>query len=318
MIQMDSKLSPIKGFSFARTIEGRAILVSLVVGIIIVIVKTSAYLTSGSMAVMADMLESFVHNLAILFVAYCLWFSHLPADDNHLYGHGKSQFLSAAVEGAFVCGAALLIIMNCGKAYLVGYSLLNVSQGAGLAALAGVINAILGGWMIRTGKRQSAIILIAHGKHIMSDVVTTAAALVGMLVAWITNLIYIDLIVALLGGFYIFYEGLKLLRQSIAGLLDEANMEVDRKLRKILKNESIEHLVSYHQLRHRSEGNKHWMELHLVMDDNMALQEAHDLASHIESVIRSSIPEPITITSHLEPKSSLKKSGGKTELKSLE
>ncbi len=315
---MESKLSQTEGFSFARTIEGRAILVSLVIGLIIVIIKTSAYLTSGSMAVMADMLESCVHNLAILFVAYCLWFSHRPADDNHLYGHGKSQFLSAAVEGAFVCGAALLIIINCGKAYWVGYSLLNVSQGAGLSALAGVINAILGAWMIHTGKRQNAIILVAHGKHVMSDVITTAAAMAGLLVAWITNLIYIDLIVALLGGLYIFYEGLKLLRQSIAGLLDEANMEVDRKLRKILKDESIEHLVSYHQLRHRSEGNKHWMELHLVMDDDLALQEAHDLASHIESVIRSSISEPITITTHLEPKSSLKETFVKNELKTAE
>lgn len=289
---------------FYRTIEGRAILISLGIGVLIVAIKIGAFLTSGSMALMADMLESLVHNLAVAFAVYCLWLSRLPADDNHLYGHGKSQFLSAAVEGALVSGAGLLILFNSSRAWWIGYDLSDVQLGAGFALLAGVVNGILGGWLVQTGKKRNSIILTANGKHVLSDVITTGAALAGMLAAWMTGWIWIDLLAAAAGGLYILFEGLKLLRQSVGGLLDEANRGVDQKLRRVLDEESDEHAISYHKLRHRSEGDKHWMELHLVMDDDLLLQDAHKLASHLEEVIRQNIVEPVVITTHLEPKSS--------------
>ncbi len=312
---MESSLNPgnsnslsVKKFTFCCTIEGQAILVSMVVGIVIVIIKVVAYVLSGSMAIMADMLESLVHNLAVAFAAYCLWLSYHPADDNHLYGHGKSQFLSASVEGSLVCGAGILILFNCVRAWFLGHELLDVGGAAGFALLAGIINAVLGWWLVRTGRRTNALILVANGKHVLSDVITTGAALAGMGIAGLTGLILIDLVVAALGGIYIIVEGFKLLRQSVGGLLDEADMHVDRELRRVLDDESGEHSISYHKLRHRSEGNKHWMELHLVMDDDLPLQKAHDLASHLESEIRENISEPIMITTHLEPKSSLPES----------
>ncbi len=304
MNQGSVAILPSKNFSFTSSIEGRAIMVSLVVGLVIVIIKMAAYWISGSMALMADMLESLVHNLAVGFAAYCMWLSHRPADDNHLYGHGKSQFLSAAVEGSLVCAAGLLILYTSVKAFWWKYELFDVGDGALFALLAGGINAVLAGWLIRTGRKTSAIILVANGKHVLSDVITTGAAMVGMGIAWVTQIVFIDALVAAMGGIYILIEGLKLIRQSVGGLLDEADLHVDRQVRQVLDHESDEHSITYHKLRHRSEGNKHWMDLHLVMDDNLSLQGAHDLASHLESVIRENISEPIVITTHLEPKSS--------------
>ena len=113
---IDESAAESQQFTFCCTVEGRAILVSLLVGCAIVAIKVFAFLYSGSMAMMADMLESLVHNLAVVFAVYCMWLSHRPADDNHLYGHGKSQFLSAAVEGSLVCAAGLLILYNSGHA----------------------------------------------------------------------------------------------------------------------------------------------------------------------------------------------------------
>lgn len=278
-------------------------LCSLAVGIIIVAVKVSAYQVSGSMAVMADMIESLVHNLAVLFAAYCLWLSHCPPDSNHLYGHGKVQFLSAAAEGALVCGAGLLIVFNSIRAFYISYALNDVRSGIILVVFAAVLNSILGWWLIRTGKRENALILIANGKHVLSDVVTTGASLAGMVGAWLTGIIGIDLAVAVLGGGYILFTGMNLLRTSVAGLMDEADQTADRTLRTVLADESNEHQFGYHALRHRSEGNRHWVEMHLVLDQDMSLEAAHDQASHLETMIRDAFKEPVTVTTHLEPHS---------------
>ena len=280
-------------------------LFSLAVGIIIVAVKVCAYQVSGSMAVMADMMESLVHNLAVLFAAYCLWLSHCPPDRNHLYGHGKVQFLSAAAEGALVSGAGLLIVFNSVRAFYSSYALNDVQSGIVLVIFAAVINTILGWWLLRTGKRENALILIANGKHVLSDVVTTAASLVGMVGAWLTGIILVDVIVAVLGGGYILITGMNLLRKSVAGLMDEADRTADRTLRNVLADESNEHRFAYHALRHRSEGNRHWVEMHLVLDRDMSLEEAHDQASHLETMIRDAFKEPVTVTTHLEPCSSI-------------
>jgi|GEM_PF-85103 cation diffusion facilitator family transporter len=288
-------------FSFFYRAEGRAILISLVVGGIIVIVKISAYFLSGSMAVMADMLESLVHNLAVLFAAYSLWYSRRPPDENHLYGHGKIQFFSAGVEGGLVCGAGILILANVMYGFVVGYALRDVSGGVALVILAGLINAALGGYLIRAGKRYNSLILRANGIHVLSDVVTTGASLIGLLGAVWTGVIQIDLFVAALGGLYILLEGLKLIHTSFRGLMDEADRNVDQLVRQVLKKESNEHRWDYHALRHRSEGNRHWIELHLELHPDTPLEAAHDQATHLESMIRSVFQEPVVITTHLEP-----------------
>lgn len=288
-------------------------LYSLAVGCVIVIVKVSAFAVSGSMAVMADMMESLVHNLAVLFAAYCLWLSHRPPDKNHLYGHGKVQFLSASVEGAFVFGAGILILHNSANAFYAGYSLDNVGQGMMLVVIAAAINTVLGLWLIRTGKRENALILIANGKHVLSDVITTAASLFGLIGAWLTEIILVDLAVAVLGGGYLLYTGCTMLRTSVSGLMDEADSEIDQTIRSVLATEADEHQFDYHALRHRTEGNRHWVELHLELDQGMSLEEAHDQATHLETVIRESFNEPVTITTHLEPKNSIRENYSKSE-----
>lgn len=289
--------------SFQASPEGRAILTSLAVGLLIVAIKTGAYYFSGSKAIMADMLESFVHNLAVIFAAYCLWFSQRPADINHLYGHGKVEYLSSAVEGAFVCAAGILILVNSFQSLLEGYQLRDVGMGMAFSCLAAAINGVLAWHLIRTGRREKSILIEANGRHILSDVVTTGGALAGVVAAIMTGYVILDLIVAFLSGAYILYEGLRMLRQSMGGLLDEASEEVDRTLRRILEEETTEHHWSYHALRHRTEGKRIWVELHLVFNKDITLETAHEEASHLETQIRRSFAEPVYITTHLEPKS---------------
>jgi len=288
-------------FSFRGTPEGQAILTSIVVGAIVAVIKIAAYLLSGSMAVMSDMMESLVHDLAVAFAAYCLWYSHRPADENHLYGHGKIQFFSAAVEGGLVCAAGVLILVEVLKSFVFGYSLLDITHGVILVILAAVINGILGSYLIYIGKKQNSLIVVANGYHVFSDVVTTGASLVGILLASWTGILFFDQAVAALGALYILYAGMKLIRTSVAGLMDEVDTTADRTIRQVLESEIQEHQWQYHALRHRSEGDRHWVELHLVMNPAASLEEAHDQASHLESEIRKAFGDPVTITTHLEP-----------------
>lgn len=283
--------------------ERRAIVISLAVGLFIVTAKVTAYAVSGSLAVLSDMLESLVHNLAVLFAAYCVWVSQKPPDDNHLYGHGKAQFLSAGVEGALVTGAGLVILFESVMGIVHGYQLRDAGTGLALMAAAGAVNAVLGWYLVRVGRREKSIILVANGKHVLSDTVTTVVALGGLGGAALTGWLWVDFGVALLGGFYIIHEGVKILRTSLAGLLDEADSEVDRVVRDVLDRESNRRGWDYHELRHRSEGNKHWIELHLIFREKTLLREAHDEASRLEAELRGAFDEPVTITTHLEPES---------------
>ncbi len=292
---------PTQSTSLFHRPEGKAILISISVGAVIIIIKILAYWVSGSMSAMVDMLESLVHNLAVLFAAFSLWYSYHPPDDNHLYGHGKIQFFSAAVEGGFVCGSAILIFARIIEGFLFSYELMDVFGGAAYAILAAAINAVLGWYLIAIGNKHQSLIVRANGYHVLSDVITTGAALIGMIGAKLTGLIIIDLLAATLGGIYIFLTGMRLLQQSFSGLMDEADQDVDRIVREVLKNESNEHRWRYHALRHRSEGNRHFVDLHLVFQSEASLQEAHDQASHLETELQKAFDAPVTVTTHLEP-----------------
>lgn len=295
------QIPQIRDLTFFRTIEGRALLLSLSVGVIITILKVLAYLFSHSVAALTDMMESLVHNLAVAFALYCFWISARPPDDTHLYGHGKAQYFSAAVEGMLVLGAGLLISAEVVHRLFVPYELNDVFSAAGLMLAAGLVNGALGFYLIVVGKKRRSLIVKANGYHILSDFVTTAAALAGMMGAYWFGTVMIDLAVGALGAVYIIATGLGLIRSSVAGLMDTVDKDVDRVVRATLDKVTAKNKWRYHALRHRSEGNRHFIELHLELDPGITLREAHDNAFHLETELRKAFEDPLVITTHLEP-----------------
>ncbi|MBI1391096.1 MAG: cation diffusion facilitator family transporter [bacterium] len=288
-------------FSYLGSAEGRAMLLSISMAAAIILIKGAAYFLSGSMAIFSDFVESGVQFPVIAFAVYCLYLRHLPPDENHLYGHGKIQFVSAALEGGLVIGASLLIVYQTTLSIITGYQLDDVTSAAGLALIAGVLNGVVGWYLIRTGRRVNSIILVADGKHILSDFVTTAATLTGAVSAMLTGWLVLDMLAAYAAGVYILFVGLKLVREAMGGLMDEVDRDVDRIVRDVLQSEANEHAWDYHALRHRSEGDRHWVEVHLVFQKNATLEEAHDEAEHLEDELRSALNQPVILTTHLEP-----------------
>src|SRR5262245_17548468 len=165
----------------------RAGVLSLLVGSGLLLVKFEAYRRTGSSAVFSDALESIVNVVGALFGLWSIVFAGRPADRNHPYGHGKIEFFSAAFEGGLIAFAALAILMQALRALVLGPELRELDAGLVLVFAAGFVNALLGVYLVRTGRRTASAALVADGKHVLSDSWTSAGIVLGLLLVRATG-----------------------------------------------------------------------------------------------------------------------------------
>jgi cation diffusion facilitator family transporter len=282
-----------KSLRFAMTL-------SLVIGCLMFVMKVSAYLLTGSAAILSDAAESVVHVAAVFFAAYSLRLSYKPADDEHMYGHSKIAFFSAGFEGAMIILAAIYIIYESIHKWLTGLQLENLGYGSLLTGAATLINGALGGYLIWIGRRKKSLILEANGKHVLTDCWTSAAVLVGLGLIMVTKWLPWDPICGILMAINILVSGGGLMRSAFSGLMDRADPEAHRQLVGILDRETAQHGISYHALRHRNIGDAHWVELHFLFPEGTSLGDAHRTATVVEQVVERSLLPRAHVTSHLE------------------
>jgi cation diffusion facilitator family transporter len=278
-----------------------AIRLSLAVGVIMLAGKWYAYVITGSSAILSDAAESVVHVLAVLFAAYSMWLSHQPPDTSHPYGHGKVAYFSAGLEGALIIVAALYIIYDAfGK--LFGTIILNnLDTGTTIVIAASLVNVFLGGYLLWRGKRTHSLILIANAKHVLTDSWTSFGVVLGLvLTAW-TGWLSLDPLVAIVVALNIVWSGGKLIRQSVGGLMDEGDPDLEQLIRSTLEAETGKRNLRYHELRYRQGGTGVWVEFHLLFPKNTALEFAHQSATEIEMALANTLPVAARIVSHLEP-----------------
>jgi cation diffusion facilitator family transporter len=277
-----------------------AMRLSLAVGFIMLGTKVMAYWMTGSAAILADAAESVVHVVAVSFAAYSLWLSQKPADPTHPYGHDKITFFSAGFEGAMIGLAAIFIIYESIRRWIAGPELQNLGAGALLVLAAGLINGALGGYLIWVGKKYGSLILVADGKHVFTDCLTSLGVLAGLGLTILTGRVRLDPIVAVLVALDILWMGSKLVRQSIGGLMDEVDPKTQAQIRQVLNEMTSEAGVGFHGLRHRNAGNTTWVEFHLLFPRDTSLESAHSLATKIEERIQQDSPSRTEVISHLE------------------
>jgi cation diffusion facilitator family transporter len=277
--------------------------ISLGSSILILAGKVTAYSLTGSVALFSDAAESVVHLAATAFAAFSLWFASLPADANHPYGHGRIAYLSAGFEGALVLAAGVTVLYSGVISLIQGPVLAQLGLGLSIAGAVAVVNLIVGLSLLMVGRRHNSFILIANGKHVLTDVWTTVAAIIGLsLVMW-TGLIWIDAVVALTLGLTIVGSGGMLLRRSLAGLMDEADASMVTGFHDALKEGVRRGLIAdYHQMRCRQSNDRFWVEVHLLVPGDLTTREAHNRATEVEQLLEKVHPgQPVSVTTHIEP-----------------
>jgi cation diffusion facilitator family transporter len=245
-----------------------------------------------------------VHLAATGFATFSLSYAARPPDVNHLYGHGRIAYLSAGFEGALVLAAGLAVIGSGAVSLLRGPQLQRLELGLAISGIVAAINLAVGVSLLVVGRRYHTFILIANGKHVLTDVWTTVAAIAGLgLVLW-TGLTWIDGLVALVLGLVIVGSGGSLLRRSLAGLMDEVDQAFTGRLRDVLGGGVRDGVISdYHHLRCRQSDDQVWVDVHLLVPGELSTLEAHARATAIEQAMQRAFPElRLNVTTHIEPR----------------
>jgi cation diffusion facilitator family transporter len=287
--------------------EAIAAIASIVISALLMGLKFFAYYLTGSAAVFSDALESIVNVLAASFAAYSLFLAHQPADRQHPYGHGKIEFVSAGFEGGMILLAALVIVAQAllEIARPGGPRLLNLNVGLLLTVISGAVNAAMGLYLVRAGRKRGSMTLEADGRHLLTDAITSAAVLVGLILVKLTGWSYADPLAALVVALFIVRSGYSLLRRSAAGLMDEQDVLDDNLLRGILDSHCGDsgkppRICSYHKLRHRHSGRYHWVDFHIMVPAEWDVRHGHEVASALEYEIEQALGEA-NATAHVEP-----------------
>jgi cation diffusion facilitator family transporter len=278
-----------------------AMRLSLAVGLVMFIGKWYAYSITGSAAILSDAAESVVHVVAVGFATFSLWLSRRPADKSHPYGHEKISFFSAGIEGALIVLAAVVIIYEAISKWLAGLRLENLGKGTMFVAGAALINAALGGYLVMQGRRHGSLILVANGKHVLTDSWTSLGVIIGLILTMWTGWLPFDPLLAIFVAINILWSGGKLVRQSVGGLMDEGDPGLEKELRGILERETQQRNLQYHELRYRNSGNSLWVEFHLLFPRGTSLEEAHGEATEIEKALKEGVRQPTRVVTHLEP-----------------
>jgi cation diffusion facilitator family transporter len=268
------------------------------VALLLFALKLIAYFLTQSVAILTDALESTVNVIAGFIGLYSLNVAAKPRDVDHPYGHGKAEFLSAAVEGALVLMAGLIIIYEAVYNLVYPHAIQKLDKGIWLVGITAVINFAVGAVCLNRGRRNQSMALVASGKHLQSDTYSTAGIIIGLLIILWTKLKWMDSAVSLLFAGIIIFTGYHILRSSIAGIMDEADLQLLNKLIAYLNRNRRANWVDLHNLRVIKYGRLLHVDCHLTVPWYLNVLEAHAEIDALTSLIRNEFGEDLEFFVH--------------------
>ena len=281
---------------------------SIVLGVGVLALKAGAWWLTNSAALFSDGLESTVNVAASIIALVALRFAERPADANHTYGHQKAEFFAAVIEGALIIVASLAILQHAWETWRNPVPFVLPWQGLALNGLATVLNGVWGSVLLRSGRQNRSMTLVADGKHLWADVVTSVAILAGLGLAIWTGRREVDPLIAAAIAIYVLWSGTSLIGESVSGLMDAAPPpEVVERIRQLVA-EHAEGALEVHDLRTRHAGRLTYLEFHLVVPGDMRVSEAHDICDRIEAALKAEM-QYLTTTIHVEPEGKAKHHG---------
>ncbi|MFG1261775.1 cation diffusion facilitator family transporter [Xanthobacter aminoxidans] len=281
---------------------------SVLVGAVVLGLKTLAWWVTGSVALLSDALESIINVAASAAALFAITVSARPADDNHQFGHHKAEYLSAVLEGVLVVVAAVTIMREAYYGFLDPHLPDQPFTGMLINGAATVINAIWCLVLLRVGKAMRSPALVADGKHVLTDVVTSVGVLIGFVLVPVTGWPVLDPLIAGLVALNVLWTGWSLMKESVGGLMDAAPPpDVVARIRELVSLHAAG-AIEAHDLRTRHAGRITFVEFHLVVPGDMTVAAAHDICDRIENAFERDMDDAI-ITIHVEPEGEAKHRG---------
>ncbi|HEY4385848.1 MAG TPA: cation diffusion facilitator family transporter [Ktedonobacteraceae bacterium] len=274
---------------------------SIAAALVTMSVKFLGYFLTGSVGLFSDAAESVVNLVAALVGLWAVTLAAQPADEDHTYGHTKSEYFSSGVEGALILVAAIIIAVEAIPRLQHPEPIAQAFVGLAFSVFGAVINGVLAWFMVREGKRQRSITLEADAHHLFADVLTTVGVVVGVLLVALTHWYILDPVVALLVAVNIIWTGGKLLRQTGLGLLDTALPQEDRDVVNQLLDIYRKQGIAFHAVRTRMAGRRRFVSFHVIVPGTWTVLKGHALCEEMELALHDALPES-TIFTHLEPR----------------
>lgn len=279
----------------------KIISITLIAGVVITIIKFIAFFITHSNAIYTDALENIINVLASAFAFYSIYLAAQPKDKNHPYGHGKVEFFAVGFEGALIIIAAINIIYNSIDSIIHPEKIRNIDQGIYLIVIAGLLNFLLGYFLIRKSKELKSITLEADGKHLMVDAYTSAGLIAGLALIYYTQIFILDAIISFILALLILFNGYKLLRKSISGLMDESDIALVRDIVKILNIHRKPEWIDVHNLRVQKYGSDLHIDCHLTLPFYFDLNRVHDEVQQLHELIEKEAEATVEIFIHADP-----------------
>ena len=273
---------------------------SIVAISLLILMKVIASIITGSIGIRADAVHSTLDLVAAVIAFIGIKVSAKPADERHPYGHGKAENISAVLVAGLIFIAAGTIVYEAVKRLIVGVTLELIPVGIYVTAAAIAINLLISWYVLRVSRRTDSLALEASARHMLTDVLSSVAVLIGLIVVQLTGLSILDSIVALGVAVIITKSAYGILRKSFGGLIDVKLPEDEENIIRSAIMEHVGELLEYHQLRTRKAGDQRYIDLHIVMPKNISLEEAHRMCDHLEQDIGSKL-QRASITIHVEP-----------------
>jgi cation diffusion facilitator family transporter len=258
----------------------------------------AAWYLTNSVAILTDALESTVNVVAGLIGVYSLYVSAKPRDADHPYGHGKVEFISAAVEGTLISAAGIFIIYEATIKLLHPQPIKKLDYGIILVTATALVNYIAGTICLRTGRRNNSLPLIASGKHLRTDTWSTAGIIVGLALLYLTGIAWLDSVVAFVFAFLIIFTGFKIIRTSVAGIMDETDIILLNNLVDLLNNNRRENWIDLHNLRIIKYGSTIHLDCHLTVPWYLNVNEAHAEIEALAGIVKNKYGEAVELFVH--------------------
>ncbi|GAB3014081.1 cation diffusion facilitator family transporter [Spirosoma pulveris] len=275
--------------------------ISLGLSITLLALKFTAYFLTYSTSILSDAVESIVNVIASGFAFYSIYLAGQPRDLNHPYGHGKIEFLSSGFEGAMILSAGLVIVWQAVLSFFEPKELTNLDWGFVLIGITAVANAFVGWMLIRSGTQTDSAALTADGKHLLTDTFSSVVVMAGVALVGYTGKHWIDSALSVILSIVIIYNGFQITRQSVARLMDEADVPTLHRVVTLLNVHKDHNWIDVHNLRVQKYGADLHIDCHLTLPYYWTLTQVHEEVHHFEDTLKDGFRGEVEIFVHTDP-----------------